>query len=78
MSLAKKVEDDAAKDFKVKIADPHRSVYDDGRKEEEESKIAEDKRVAVTIDDDEPDYEKEDEYGRSRLHAWVFVQKQSR
>ena len=25
------------------------------------------------IDDDEPDYEGEDSYGRSRIHAWVMI-----
>ena len=28
---------------------------------------------AITIDDDEPDYEKADPYGKSRLHAWVMI-----
>lgn len=26
-----------------------------------------------TIDDDQPDYEKDDEYGQSRLHCWVLM-----
>ena len=30
------------------------------------------------IDDDEPDYEKADEFGRKRKHAWVFMQKGKR
>ena len=30
-------------------------------------------RKEVTIDDDEPDFEPEDEYGRSRIHAWVLI-----
>jgi len=30
------------------------------------------------IDDDEPDYEKDDEHSRNRLHAWVFMQKGKR
>lgn len=29
----------------------------------------------TVIDDDEPDYEKEDEYGRTRKHCWVYLQK---
>jgi hypothetical protein len=33
---------------------------------------------AITIDDDIPDYEREDEYGESRLHAWVLLQKGNR
>lgn len=27
----------------------------------------------MTIDDDEPDFEPEDEYGRTRIHAWVLI-----
>jgi hypothetical protein len=34
--------------------------------------------MAVTIDDDAPDFEKEDEYGQSRLHCWVLLQKGNR
>lgn len=30
-------------------------------------------RKAQTIDDDEPDFEPEDEFGRSRIHAWVLI-----
>jgi hypothetical protein len=67
-------ETDSTLNFDVKIAAPHRSVYDDERKAEEETKTREKKRKAVTIDDDEPDYEKEDAFGKTRLHAWVFVQ----
>ena len=29
----------------------------------------------TVIDDDEPDYEKDDEYGRTRKHCWVYLQK---
>lgn len=79
LMVNKEVKDpDPHADFKVKIQPPHRSEYDEKRKEEEAHKIREKKRLAETIDDDEPDYEKEDEYGRTRLHAWVFVQKQDR
>jgi hypothetical protein len=35
----------------------------------------ENQRKAVTIDDDMPDYEKDDEYGQSRVHCWVMLQK---
>jgi len=31
-----------------------------------------------TIDDDEPDYEKDDEFGRNRLHCWVMLRKGNR
>lgn len=33
---------------------------------------------AITIDDDEPDYEPDDEYGRTRIHAWVMINKGDR
>ena len=33
------------------------------------------KMKEITIDDDEPDYEKSDEYGKTRLHAWVLIRK---
>lgn len=68
-------ETDPNSEFKVNIKAPHRSVFDDERKEEERSKKEEELRLAASVDDDEPDYEKEDEYGRTRLHAWVFIQK---
>lgn len=78
MQLTTKTEDNPNLDFKVKISDPHRSAFDDAQKDEEETKQREAELKAVTIDDDEPDYEKEDEYDRCRLHAWVYVQKTSR
>lgn len=73
MITKEKADPDPDPAFQVKIQPPHRSVYDDERKEEEETKLREKKRIAETIDDDEPDYEKEDEFGKTRLHAWVFV-----
>ena len=30
------------------------------------------------IDDDEPDYEKDDPYGRTRVHCWVYIAKAKR
>ena len=40
-------------------------------------KIEEKKRLQhikdTVIDDDEPDYEKDDEYGRTRKHCWVYL-----
>ncbi len=32
----------------------------------------------MTIDDDEADYEPDDEYGRTRIHAWVMINKGDR
>ena len=34
--------------------------------------------AAITIDDDQPDFERDDEYGHSRLHCWVLLQKGNR
>jgi hypothetical protein len=68
-------ETDPNQEFKVNIKAPHRSVFDDDREEEKLAAEREARRLAETIDDDEPDYVKDDEYGRTRLHAWVFVQK---
>ena len=31
------------------------------------------KMAAVTIDDDEKDYEPTDKYGKTRIHAWVLI-----
>jgi hypothetical protein len=36
------------------------------------------RRAAVTIDDDQPDFERDDEFGHSRLHCWVLLQKGNR
>lgn len=40
---------------------------------EEQKRLA-----AITIDDDAPDLERDDEYGHSRLHCWVLLQKGNR
>lgn len=65
-------------EFAVELKKPYKSEFDDEMK----AKAEEEKRLAhlkaVTIDDDEPDYEPEDEYGRTRLHAWVLIQKGAR
>ena len=61
--------------FSVEIKKAQKSYFD----EETAAVQAEERRMArlkeETIDDDEPDYEKEDEYGKTRLHAWVLIQK---
>jgi hypothetical protein len=35
-------------------------------------------RKANTIDDDAPDFEKEDEFGQTRYHCWVILLKGAR
>ena len=71
-------EQDPVEQYSVEVKPPHKSVWDD---ECEETKQAEDRMArlkAITIDDDEPDYEKSDPYGKTRLHAWVMIQKGDR
>lgn len=65
-------------DFKVnKITNPV-SVYDT-EVAAKKAKDEEIKRIKETvIDDDEPDYEKDDAYGKSRKHCWVYIQKPKR
>ena len=65
-------------DFKVEQQVNPVSEYDTNiqKKKDEESKM---KHIAETIiDDDEPDYQKSDEYGRNRKHCWVYLQKGKR
>jgi hypothetical protein len=45
-------------------------------KKKEAERIA--KIKETVIDDDEPDFEKDDPCGRSRKHAWVFINKPKR
>jgi hypothetical protein len=48
-------------------------VFDRGEEEKKNREMQIQKIKDTVIDDDEPDYQKEDEYGRSRLHAWVLI-----
>jgi hypothetical protein len=60
-------------DFKVKQIENPVSVFDT---EQAAKKAKEDEieRIRTTfIDDDEPDYEKDDPYGKSRKHCWVYI-----
>lgn len=61
--------------FSVEIKTPYKSEFDEEQKAKKEQEEHAAFLKACTIDDDEPDYEKEDEYGRTRLHAWVLIQK---
>jgi hypothetical protein len=65
-------------DFQVKKKNPHRSEYDDEMKRAKDDAEAEAAYKAVTIDDDQPDFEREDEIGNDRLHCWVLLQKGNR
>lgn len=65
-------------DYKVAMKQPHHSEFDDDMKriKDYEDEMAQFK--AVTIDDDEPDIEKDDEYRNQRLHCWILLQKGKR
>ena len=60
-------------DFKVKQIENPVSHFDSEQaaKKAKEDEIAHIK--ATVIDDDEPDYEKEDKYGKTRKHCWVYI-----
>lgn len=78
MSQAKQKNDSEELTFKVENKPPQRSEYDDGVEDKNRAEEHAAHLRALTIDDDEADYEKEDEYGRSRVHAWVLMNKGSR
>ncbi len=65
-------------DFQVKKKIPHHSEYDDEMKRAKDEAEAQAAYKAVTIDDDQPDLEREDELGNERLHCWVLLQKGNR
>ena len=67
-------EQDPIKDgFNVETKPPHKSDWDNDMKAKNAAEAAEEARAAITIDDDEKDYEKDDKYGKSRIHAWVLI-----
>ena len=65
-------------DFLVAKKAPHISEFDNKQDNEKAEKEKSEALKAVTIDDDQPDYEKEDEYGESRVHCWIMMQKGNR
>ncbi len=65
-------------DYQVTKKIPHHSEFDDEVKAIRDYEIQQAKNKAVTIDDDQPDFEREDTYGHSRLHCWVLMQKGNR
>lgn len=65
-------------DFEVSQVQEPWSRYDRKCREKEEAEKERLRILDEVIDDDEPDYEKEDEYGRKRKHAWIFMQKGKR
>lgn len=60
-------------EFQVTKKPPHHSEFDDEMRKKREEEEEEARIRDATIDDDQPDYEKEDEYGQSRMHCWVLL-----
>mmetsp|Transcript_18147 Transcript_18147/g.31015 ORF Transcript_18147/g.31015 Transcript_18147/m.31015 type:complete len:309 (-) Transcript_18147:1143-2069(-) len=78
MTKEQKDQEKPIEDFTVtQIPQPESKVD-----KEAEAKKAEEERIKYikenVIDDDEPDYEKEDEFGKTRKHCWVYLQKPKR
>lgn len=65
-------------DFQVTKKPPHHSEFDDEMKRNKDQSEEQSRKAAVTIDDDAPDLERDDEFGHSRLHCWVLLQKGNR
>jgi len=65
-------------DFQVTKKGPHLSEFDEELRQKREFEDYDAWMKANTIDDDAPDFEKDDEFGQSRLHCWVLLQKGSR
>ena len=59
--------------FAVNIRQEPRSEFDHDEQAAKKAEVEGAKFKATHIDDDEPDYEPEDEFGRSRIHAWVLI-----
>jgi hypothetical protein len=73
--MKKPVKDEltAVENFDVDVKPTPLSKYDIEQKEREAKEKADAIRKENEITDDEPDYEKDDEWGRRRIHAWVLV-----
>ena len=69
---------DPVDNYSVDVKPAHMSVWDNETTESKQANERMERLKAITIDDDEPDYEKSDPYGKSRLHAWVLIQKGDR
>ena len=73
MSEKKASEIKPIEDFQVMKKGPHLSEFDEELKKQNEDEVKDRKFKAETIDDDQPDFEKEDEFGQSRVHCWVML-----
>jgi hypothetical protein len=67
------VEENPFQDFSVHTKDAHFSEFEKARNAKAAADEHAKKLKEVTIDDDEPDFVPEDEYGRTRIHAWIMI-----
>jgi hypothetical protein len=65
-------------DYSVTKPPVRQSDFDNEMKKAKDTETEKNRLAAVTIDDDAPDFERDDEYGHSRLHCWVLLQKGNR
>ena len=65
-------------DYSVTKPPVRQSDFDVDMKKTRDFEAEKTRLAAVTIDDDQPDFERDDEYGHSRLHCWVLLQKGNR
>ena len=65
-------------DYSVTKPPVRQSEFDVDMKKTRDFETEKTRLATVTIDDDQPDFERDDEYGHSRLHCWVLLQKGNR
>ena len=78
LQIKKHVDPSPINNFSVETREARRSDFDVEKNIEDARRMQEEALKAMTIDDDEPDYEPEDEFGQSRIHAWVMILKGDR
>jgi hypothetical protein len=71
-------EPDPVDNYSVEVKPAHKSVWDNEVEDTKQADVRMAQLKAISIDDDEPDYERADPFGKSRLHAWVMIQKGDR
>ena len=65
-------------EFAIQKKDPVVSKYIQKKQQMQEIEDSERRRLAATIDDDEPDEIQPDQFAGSRVHAWVLLKKGKR
>jgi hypothetical protein len=65
-------------DYSVTKPPVRQSDFDNEMKRTKDAEAERTRLAAITIDDDQPDFERDDEFGHSRLHCWVLLQKGNR